>query len=132
MLICPTLIWLWTSQRTKKGKEKIFPAYIPIEYRIKSYVHDIHYMSSSPTFKKLRVIVYSLVNLILPRVSFISKQRNEYVSCDFLSWQCDRHFISPTCKGKTFAKYQCLEKLLWKEPNLDSSTAKFWIIFVRF
>ena len=121
------------AEELRKVKEKNFPSlYSHIVMNKLLCPRHTLYVWSIPTLKELRVVVYSLENFVLLRVSSISKQRNEYVSSNLLSRECDSHLIPPTCKGEIFAKYQLLEKLFWKQANLDSTTAEFWIIFVWF
>lgn len=56
-----------------------------------------------------QIIFYSLENLILLRVPTISKQGDQYVSCDSPSRQGDSHLVPPAFRSKNVTEYQ-LEK----------------------
>lgn len=58
------------------------------------------------TVKKIRIIFYSLENFILLRVPSISKQGDQYMSCDFLSRQGDSHLVPPAFNSKIVTGYQ--------------------------
>lgn len=72
---------------------------------------------------------YSLENLVLLRVSSVSKQGNENVSSDLLSREGDRHLISPACVGDNIYTRSAREKRNWWRMSRHPVAAQFewWI-----